>query len=441
MATNTVKLKIQSKYDTYENWVANNPVLLKGEIAIASFTAQDESGVSQVLPTLLIKVGDGTNNYNALPWVSATAADVYDWAKAETKPSYNYSEIQGTPSIGNGTVTIKKNGVAVGSFNLNDGSAKEIDITVDESDTNTTYTFATGEAAGKIKVTPSEGESYEVAVAGWDGKQDKLTAGSVSKELLAADVQSSLDKADSALQADALADYATDSDVSNAINTHNSDETAHSDIRQLITNLQNNLSNLGNVLSLKGVGTFEDRPEAGTKQGEVYIATDTNKEYIWNGTAWEEFGAGDHLTKAQADGYYDAKGAAQALVNTLNGTFAGAASKTPTSITQTNGKVTVVYEDIAIGMSQVTGLSEALEGKENAGTAQGLINALNVEDAAVDNQYVSAVSESKGKISVTRKAFPTPNDGKLMFGGVEIFSANSAEDVNITIIDCGDSTN
>ena len=304
-----------------------------------------------------------------------------------------------------------------------------------------TYTFATGESAGSIKVTPSDGEPSEVKVAGWDGKQDKLTEGSVTKALLATDVQSSLDKADSALQADALANYATDSDVSNAINTHNSAGDAHSDIRQLITNLQSNLDNLGNVLSLNGVGTLENRPESGTKQGEVYIATDTNKEYIWNGTAWEEFGAGDHITKAQADGYYDAKGAAQALVNTLNGTFAGAASKTPTSITQTNGKVAVVYEDIAIGMNQVSGLSAALEGKENAGTAQGLINALNVSDVAVDNQYVSAVSESKGKISVTRKALPTPNDGKLMFGGVKIFSANSAEDVNITIIDCGDSTN
>lgn len=441
MATNTLKLKIQSKYDTYENWKTNNPILLKGEIAIASFEAQDESGVSQVLPTLLIKVGDGTHKYNELPWVSATAADVYNWAKTPNKPTYQYSEIQGTPSIGNGTVTIKKNGVAVGSFNLNDGDAKEIDIAVNESDTNTTYAFATGDTAGNIKVTPSDGEPSEVKVAGWDGKQDKLTEGSIAKTLLATDVQTSLGKADTALQADALANYATTSSVTEAIETHNTSSTAHSDIRQLITGLQNNLSSLGNVLSLKGVGTFANRPESGTKQGEVYIATDTNKEYVWNGTAWEEFGAGDHITKAQADGYYDAKGAAQALVNTLNATLAGAASKTPTSITQTNGKVSVVYEDISIGMNQVQGLSTALDKKENVGTAQGLIDALNVEDAAVDNQYVSAVSESKGKITVSRKALPTPNDGKLMFGGVQVFSANSAEDVNITIIDCGDSTN
>lgn len=40
-----------------------------------------------------MKVGDGTSQYNALPFVSALAADVYEWAKAATKPSYAISEI------------------------------------------------------------------------------------------------------------------------------------------------------------------------------------------------------------------------------------------------------------------------------------------------------------------------------------------------------------
>ena len=43
----------------------------------------------------MIKVGDGTNHYNDLKFVSALAADVYSWAKAATKPTYSASEITG----------------------------------------------------------------------------------------------------------------------------------------------------------------------------------------------------------------------------------------------------------------------------------------------------------------------------------------------------------
>lgn len=44
----------------------------------------------------------------------------------------------------------------------------------------------------------------------------------------------------------------------------------------------------------------------------------------------------------------------------------------------------------------------------NEGQAAALINGLNKSDTAVDGQYVSAVSQSKGVITVTRKALPTP---------------------------------
>ena len=49
----------------------------------------------QNAPNILIKVGDGTNHYNDLKFVSALAADVYSWAKAATKPTYSASEITG----------------------------------------------------------------------------------------------------------------------------------------------------------------------------------------------------------------------------------------------------------------------------------------------------------------------------------------------------------
>ena len=99
--------RIALKYDSYANWQEHNPILLKGEIAIAELPVNgNKPGVGepnaagstpaiQNAPNILIKVGDGTNHYNDLKFVSALAADVYSWAKAATKPTYSAGEITG----------------------------------------------------------------------------------------------------------------------------------------------------------------------------------------------------------------------------------------------------------------------------------------------------------------------------------------------------------
>ena len=94
--TNKVfQTRIQLKYDTYENWIAANPILKKGEMAIATIPEGNTTSKLQNLPNVVLKIGDGTNKYSILPFVSGLAADVYSWAKASTKPSYAASEITG----------------------------------------------------------------------------------------------------------------------------------------------------------------------------------------------------------------------------------------------------------------------------------------------------------------------------------------------------------
>ena len=96
MAEKQLNVRIQLKYDTYANWTTNNPVLKAGEMAIATIASGNTQEVNSVTPPqVLIKVGDGSSHYNSLPFVSAKAADVYSWAKAETKPTYSASEITG----------------------------------------------------------------------------------------------------------------------------------------------------------------------------------------------------------------------------------------------------------------------------------------------------------------------------------------------------------
>lgn len=88
--SNVVKTRIQLKHDTYESWTRNNPVLLPGEIAVATlapFTNEvNPAGANANQHPVLFKVGQKkseTENYkfNELPWASALAADVYAWAK------------------------------------------------------------------------------------------------------------------------------------------------------------------------------------------------------------------------------------------------------------------------------------------------------------------------------------------------------------------------
>ena len=91
MSQKTVYTRISSKYDEYNNWIANNPILLEGEFAIAV----DPNNTNNDRPSILVKVGDGIHNYKDLPFISSNALDVPEWAKSNTKPIYTAEEIIG----------------------------------------------------------------------------------------------------------------------------------------------------------------------------------------------------------------------------------------------------------------------------------------------------------------------------------------------------------
>lgn len=83
MAEKILQTRIQLKYDTYENWSTANPVLKKGEMAVATIGKSPTQAVDSVTaPQVILKVGDGTTAYKNLPFASALAADVYNWAKS-----------------------------------------------------------------------------------------------------------------------------------------------------------------------------------------------------------------------------------------------------------------------------------------------------------------------------------------------------------------------
>ena len=379
MADKTLQTRIKLKYDTLANWQGDGAsvVLLKGEVAICEVPTG--GSLEQVTPpAILFKVGDGVKTFAQLPWASALAADVYAWAKASTKPTYDTSEITGLTSalagkenagVAAGLIAALDSEAAVQSgkfitgFELVDGKVTNVQYGEPAEIAIPEYTLEAGTDGSLTLKKDGAAVSENIKVTGWDTLVANVAAkyvkpeGGIPKTDLASDVQASLGKADSALQADALDGYATTSSVTSAINTHNTSGTAHNDIRTLISTLSGRVDDLGNALHF--VGTGSELPGTG-EDGDVFIGTggDINgKEYVYSGGAWVEFGSGDHITKSQADGYYDAKGTAQGLIDGLDATISGlGAGKTITALTQANGVISATASNIAITRSQVTDL-------------------------------------------------------------------------------------
>ena len=107
MATTTLKTRLQLKYDTLTNWLAKDPVLLKGEIAVATIeTTESASGLTP--PACAIRVGDGTKKFSELRWIQAVAGDVQAWAKdnGATVQGWIDTKIAAIPEAASGAGTV-----------------------------------------------------------------------------------------------------------------------------------------------------------------------------------------------------------------------------------------------------------------------------------------------------------------------------------------------
>lgn len=89
MATNTINTRIKNRYDVLSAWEVDGVELLQGEIALVRVETQQldpETNKVVNVPAVLMKVGESDDNgqpkaFSSLPWLSAKAADVYNWAK------------------------------------------------------------------------------------------------------------------------------------------------------------------------------------------------------------------------------------------------------------------------------------------------------------------------------------------------------------------------
>lgn len=178
----------------------------------------------------------------------------------------------------------------------------------------------------------------------------------------------------------------------------------------------------------------EDLPEVGSADANTIYMVPTDgsisdpgeetshyNEYMLINGAFELIGT----SQVDLNGYATETFVTNAI-NALDVADAAVANQYVSQVVQTDGKIAVtrvalpvtsVTEGSANGTIAVNGSDVNVHGLgtaaytdaadyEAAGAAAAAIAALDVEDTAVDNQYVSAVSQTDGKIVVSRKQLP-----------------------------------
>ena len=380
MATNTLNTRIQLKYDSYANWMTNNPVLKMGEIAIATIPSNETNSYNPVvkdnLPNVIIKVGDGSSQYSALKFVSGLAADVYAWAKAPERPTYTADDITGLETFINNVI----------------GKTEEI------QDTDTQYTIVAG--TGKYVFDLMSRDKGETA---YDTKVATIDLTDIDTRLT--DLET---KVGNQTVAEAIA----------ANNEGLANEDAAVDKQFVTAAVQSN----GIVTVSRRALVADDIPELA--QSKITGLTDALKDL--DDTKQDNLPIDGTPSEAN-------KVATQATINTaISGLATEGATATTgeviASVTQANGVVTVtkktlVKEDIpVIEQNQVNGLENTLNSKQNNLTFTSEPNATD-NRVATEKFVTSAVADLNGAMHfegvVTGNTFEEAiaNAGKAFVSG------------------------
>ena len=194
MATTTFNTRISMKYDTYANWVANDPQLLKGEVAVVVVPA--ETGAVAKEPAVLFKVGDGSSKFSQLQFSAGIAADVYDWAKAATKPVYKAEEIEGLSTYISGEIqdTDTQYKIEVDANNNRKfhlysqakGTSTWTLVSTIEVPAETVYTLVEGTANGTVKFNGTDVKVHGLGSAAYQDASAFEAAGAKDADIAAA---------------------------------------------------------------------------------------------------------------------------------------------------------------------------------------------------------------------------------------------------------------
>lgn len=475
MAEKILQTRIQLKYDTYANWTANNPVLKAGEVAVATIATGNTQEVNSVtVPQVLLKVGDGTSTYNALPFTSAKAADVYSWAKKSeaefttwvkelirTEGAYDTKGAAAqaladakayTDTLANGAVAANTSAIAAIKDGTTIDSFNDVETALEGKET-------AGAAATALTNAKNYADDLNTAMdTRMSSAESKLTTltgadtveGSVAKALK--DAKAYADGKDTAIAAAKKAGDDAQTDV-DALEAKVGTVTDGKTVVQMIADAQtaatyddttikaNIKANTDAITILNGDKTQDgsvkkqvadavaqivsDAPEAYNTLKEVsdWISSHTNSAATMNSQINTNKNDIANL-KTSVESAKTNIATLQTDVATLKGadTVEGSVAKAL--------KDAKAYTDILANgaVKNNTDAIATLNGNGEGSVAKAVsdgIATLDVDDAAVAHQVVTAVSETDGKIAVTRAQLTTDD----IAVGTEVW-----------VFDCGTST-
>lgn len=419
---------MQLRFDLYANWVSNNPVLKSGEVALVEVPAATGAVASE--PAILFKVGDGVKPFNDLPWGSALAADVHTWAKSATKPTYQASEIKGIDTYIANYVSDEM-GISADTdtqytiVKVNDYQYKMMS----KSKLDTEYTNEVGIIdIPKYDDTAITARISELEAAIGEG-------GSVATQI--ANIISKLDYEDTAKTGQFVSAVSeTDGVISVNRRALVADDVPELAISK-IAGLQNALDDKAAASDLSSVSGKVDtligddanksaRAIAAEETAKIVAGADASLDTLKEIADWISSHSTDAAAmnsailalQAQLAGIGEGNGTVKkyiddAITALKIGDYAKAAD-----LTALADRVTTAEGDIDA--------LEALVGTTAVATQiSNAINALDSADAEVEGQFVVAVPQKDGKVSVSRKAV-----------NINVVEQTSGD---VLILDCGNS--